>query len=147
MMLPCERRRLLELIMQNYNKPKNKGLIERIDDLFEIIRERVFQTSILPSNCVGKIRIDPEIEELAERQTRSTYDFEIKGYALFDWFMHNARYEEGNCNYKDSTRTLNDRTGNCAEFSFLYIAMARSIGIESNFVDVLIDSNGEDLRK
>jgi len=126
---------LVELIRQNYRKPKEKpkGLSERISDYIHSIPNR-----LIP------IRINDDIRRTAIQQTRGIDEKLVrrKGFALFEWFEDNFGYHviEGN-RYKNSIEAFHDRYGNCAEAAFLYIAMARSIGIESYFINVKVDCN------
>jgi hypothetical protein len=93
------------------------------------------------SNEKSPIMVNEQIRNIANRLTGRIYDFEVKGYSLFDWFEHNMTYEKGigDGKYKSSERTFWDRTGNCAEMAFLYIAMARSVNMESYFTTVKVD--------
>ncbi len=120
----------------------DEPLIDRLNGIFGNLIVNIDNS---PRMYASKIIIIPGIRDVAERKTRFIDDFEIKGYALFDWFMHKTDYERGNGNYRDSVDQRNKnwkRYGNCLELAFLYVAMARSIGMESNIADVKIDTFG-----
>jgi hypothetical protein len=76
-----------------------------------------------------------EIRELAESiVTNSRTDFE-RVSMLAVWVHDNIEYEKSMGNEsKDALWTLENRVGTCDEFSTLFIALARSIGIPTRFV-------------
>ena len=68
--------------------------------------------------------------------------------AIFDWIQDNIKYHTGGrpdqgIGYKNAIEVFEDRTGNCGEMAFFYVSMARSKGLESNFVTVDVDNSGE----
>ncbi|MFP3872752.1 MAG: transglutaminase-like domain-containing protein [Candidatus Natronoplasma sp.] len=70
--------------------------------------------------------IQQKAEEIVEGET-NIYD---KARALYDWLNDNIAYRlEGDNRPKHAIWTYNERAGDCDEQSFLYISMARSLGI------------------
>lgn len=73
---------------------------------------------------------------------------EQKARKIYRWVENNIEYGKigGNEQYIDSSDVLKHKTGICAEMAFLYTAMARSVGLKSNFVSVEIDCYGKSVR-
>ncbi len=73
----------------------------------------------------------PEIRSLAEDVTRGENTLYGKARSIYDWMQNNLEYERGAPGElpKHSIWTLETRSGDCDEWSFLYISMARAVGI------------------
>lgn len=96
--------------------------------------------------------INEELVSLSMEIISKYFDDLDKHRALYDWIEQNINYDldgtmlrENNMGnpYKTSLETFYTKTGNCAEMAFLYVVMARSCSLDSNFVIVDVDHKGE----
>ena len=80
---------------------------------------------------------DELIKELAERLVENaTNDFE-KVAKLARWVHDNIQYDESYANQNmDALWVLNHKRGVCAEYTTLFIALARAVGIPARYVHV-----------
>ncbi len=94
------------------------------------IQQYLLPTENIQSNA-------PEIRSLARRLTQNaTNDFE-KVAALAIWVNENVEYDEGYADEnKDALWVLKNRRGVCAEYTTLFIALARAIGIPARYAHV-----------
>ena len=81
----------------------------------------------------------------------------ISVFTVFDWMESNVGYDDSKyynltsgfirklgifgdeAGYRNSQEVLDDEEGICGELAFLYVTMARSVGLESNVAQVDID--------
>ncbi|MEK6953860.1 MAG: transglutaminase-like domain-containing protein [Candidatus Micrarchaeota archaeon] len=80
------------------------------------------------------IKITPEIKQKAS-QIASNYKTDMeKAVAIAQWVHNNVKYDRNYINVvKGSDAVMSERAGTCDEFSHLFIAMLRSIGIPAKF--------------
>ncbi len=72
----------------------------------------------------------PTIRSLAEDVTRGEDTVYGKARSIYDWMQNNLEYERGSPGLpKHSIWTYESRSGDCDEWSYLYISMARAVGI------------------
>ncbi len=73
----------------------------------------------------------PEIKSLAEDITREEDTIYGKAQEIYDWMQRNLDYKRGTSGElpKHAVWTLNTRSGDCDEWAFLFISMARAVGI------------------
>lgn len=73
----------------------------------------------------------PEIRSLAEELTQSEVTVYGKAQRIYDWIVRNIDYELGAPGElpKHAIWTLQDRRGDCDEQAYLYISLARAVGI------------------
>jgi len=87
----------------------------------------------------------PEIKELAERLTAGKKSDRSKAKAIYDFVAKNItydvqKYRNDEFALDDSAlKTLKQRKGVCQDYSFLAIALLRSIGMEARFVEGIAD--------
>ena len=67
-----------------------------------------------------------------------------RAYAIYEWIVTNIEYDSDEI-YKDSIEVLIHKKGKCADMSFLYVAMARAVGLKSQIVDVYVDCYGKEV--
>ena len=86
-----------------------------------------------------------ELVRIIRAATKDLTSKEAKARIIYDWIEQNIEYGkiDGRAGYIDSKEVLSYRRGICAEMAFLYIAMARSVGLKSNFVSVDRDYKGK----
>ncbi len=87
--------------------------------------------------------IDQNLASMAKTLTSSIEGDEAKAKTLYNWVEANVTYDKKNRIYRNSVEALNDKKGVCGSMAFLYIAMARSIGLKANFVVVNEDDSGK----
>ncbi len=82
--------------------------------------------------------INADLIRIIRANTRQSFSKEQRAKAIYDWIEHNIEYGKigDPKSYINSGDVLNQKRGICAEMAFLYIAMARSVGLRSNFVSV-----------
>jgi transglutaminase-like putative cysteine protease len=68
-----------------------------------------------------------------------------KSRGVFDYIQANVRYGRSrrNVGYRNSEEVLRQGEGICGEMAYLYVTLARSLGLESNYVEVLVDNQGK----
>lgn len=87
----------------------------------------------------------PEIKELAERLTAGKKSERSKARAIYDYVAKNItydvqKYRNDEFALDDSAlKTLERKKGVCQDYSFLAIALLRSIGMEARFVEGIAD--------
>ena len=98
----------------------------------------------------GKVYIDPDnpyIQEIAEGilvrgETNNTF---LVAKELFIWLKENTAYKIHviNNELQTASTTLQVKTGDCDDLSFLYISLCRSIGIPARFIrGYLVEEDG-----
>ncbi len=87
--------------------------------------------------------INNDIAAIAKTLARTSPDDEAKAKALYKWVEANVAFDKKNKVYRNSIEALKERKGVCGSMAFLYIAMARSIGLKANFVVVDRDESGK----
>lgn len=58
----------------------------------------------------------------------------IQGGLIYDWLLNNLVFVPGGTDKRDALSTLTDQTGDCGQFSLLFTALCRSIGIPARTV-------------
>lgn len=89
---------------------------------------------------------NPKIIEIASNLLKSagTNNSFLVAIEIFRWLKQNIIYQIhiGNNNAQPASATLQYKTGDCDDLSFLYISLCRSIGIPSRFIrGFLIEEN------
>ncbi|MFC4075586.1 transglutaminase domain-containing protein [Salinithrix halophila] len=118
---------------------------------FGVARFTVTNTSdrdlrnLLPSRGIQSK--DETIRALAEELTQGKKGDQAKALAVYEYVAKNIRYDvqkfkNDEFEYDDSARkTLKEKEGVCQDYSFLAIALLRSIDIETRFVQGVADGN------
>jgi hypothetical protein len=84
---------------------------------------------------------DPDIFSLAETVAGDIDNVFEQVEAIFDWMAENINSSDGTVEIRTAAQVLEDRVGDCDEQSFLFISMARSLGIPSYIeVGLMTDS-------
>ena len=104
-----------------------------------------YNVLITDGSIESPFMVSSQLIRIIRTTTRSFQSKESRARAIYDWIEKNIEYGKiGKRNsYINSDEVLNYRRGICAEMAFLYIAMARSIGLKANFVSVDIDFSGK----
>ncbi len=105
--------------------------------------------------------IDKRLVEIIKEETEDCDNDIEKAEAIFDWMESNVGYDKSKyftltsdfirglgifgdeSGYRNSKEVLDDEEGICGELAFLYVTMARSVGLESNYVSVRVDKNSD----
>ncbi|WP_169713704.1 transglutaminase domain-containing protein [Paludifilum halophilum] len=101
--------------------------------------------NLLPSRGIQSD--SDQIEKLARKLTRGKEGEREKALAIYQYVAKNVRYDvqkfkNDTFEYDDSAlKTLREKEGVCQDYSFLTIALLRSIGIETRFVEGYADGN------
>lgn len=98
---------------------------------------------LVTERCVDNpFIIDAELVKVIKKHTRDCATDYDKARAIFDWMDDNIRYGDGKryvYRYRNSEEVLKTKEGVCGEMAYLYITMARSIGLTANYVSVSRD--------
>jgi hypothetical protein len=93
-------------------------------------------------------QITPVISQTANKIVSGTNSSEGKARAIFSWMVNSVDYgggKRGGKGYRTSSEVFSDREGVCGEMGILYVVMARSVGLISNYVEVSRDDKGENV--
>lgn len=90
---------------------------------------------------------DPAIIELSNRLVNNDMTDLEKAKAIHDWVAGNIKYDyqaylEGDLGLEMATQTLEDKSGVCSGYSFLYAALSRAAGLPARVVYGQIKGNG-----
>lgn len=92
-------------------------------------------------------QINDAIKNQAAMITRGAQDDLSKAKAIFNWFEQHINYGDKkrphDVGYRNSKEVFTDLEGVCGEMAVLYVVMARSVGLKTNFVHVTVDSQGK----
>ncbi len=68
-----------------------------------------------------------------------------KAHAIFNYMQNNINYgkHRGMVGYRNSEEVQKQKQGVCGEMAYLYVILARSLGLKSNFVNVDVDNKGK----
>lgn len=83
------------------------------------------------------IEITSDIENIAKEITKHVYSNKEKAFALFEWVVENIKYEYPDINHRGTAYSFKVRKGDCGEFSVIYCALCRAIGIPARTVTCL----------
>ncbi len=92
--------------------------------------------------------ISSDLFEIVRDATKECKGDKEKAHEIFRWFLQNVKYgdsKRGYKGYRNSKEVLEGRQGVCGEMAFLYVTMARSVGLKSNYVSVKRDNRGKDV--
>jgi transglutaminase-like putative cysteine protease len=96
--------------------------------------------------------IDKSLAQVINKFTRHTDSKHEKSKAVFDWMLRNITYDYERKDekktgfpyiYRNSVEVLRDKTGVCGEMAFLYITIARCLGVDSYYTEVSKDHKGD----
>ena len=106
---------------------------------------RDYNVIITDATIENPFLINGEIAGIVRRITENTISSDEKARAIYNWIVHNIDYgkPQQRKGYISSDEVVKNRLGICAEMAFLYTAMARSVGLNSNFVSVDVDCYGK----
>ncbi len=105
-----------------------------------------YQLAVTEGCVSNPFIIDSELMKLIKKHTRGSRSDHEKAKAIFDWIEQNIQYGEGGrgmYRYKNSKEVLSTKEGICGEMAYLYITMARSCGLKSNYVSVKRDNRNK----
>jgi transglutaminase-like putative cysteine protease len=104
-----------------------------------VIDPRLYDLVVVEKSAENPFQISPKLVEIARCQTKTCGSSKAKAKALFEWIHKNIQYG-GNrprgIGYRDSVETKLAGEGVCGEMAFLYVAMARVVGLTARFVIV-----------
>jgi len=138
-----DQRRIEDLVMEEIRRKHREWLESSSLDTSQL--DPVYNVLITDNSIESPFMINSQLIRVIRSQTREFQSKESKARTIYDWIEQNIEYGKiGRYrNYINSKEVLSYSRGICAEMAFLYIAMARSVGLKSNFVSVDIDSFGK----
>ncbi len=145
-------------VIWDYNRG-NSGTLDQVDpDIRERYSGDRWEVTDLSSNerldRNGDGRYDvmiepshPEIKSLAEDITREEDTIYGKAQEIYDWMQRNIDYKRGATGElpKHAVWTLDSQSGDCDEWAFLFISMARAVGIPAWIELGVIYDQGRDV--
>ncbi len=71
-----------------------------------------------------------------------------KARSIFDWMQNNIDYGKSmrTNGYKNAEEVMRDREGVCGEMAYLYVVMARTVGLTSHYTSVKVDCFGRNVK-
>jgi hypothetical protein len=118
---------------------------EQTDNNFFNIENITGNLIVSDDSIINPFIATSEIVDVARRETASCYSKEQKARALYNWVEGNIIYHKRR-GYRNSREVFEQREGICGEMTFLYVTMARVIGVEANCMDVKVDYKGEKVK-
>ena len=85
--------------------------------------------------------IDKNLARKAMEVTRQG-DAREKYYGIYLWITQNIYHEKAE-GYRNSLEVFYERKGVCGEQAYLFIAMARAMGLEAHYASVFVDHKGK----
>lgn len=93
------------------------------------------------SSVLNPFGLDAQVLATIKNETKDCYTRESKAKKLFDWFEENIKYGENKkiTGYSTGQEVFRNKEGVCGEMAFLYVTMARGLGLKANYVSVKKD--------
>ncbi len=110
------------------------------------IDTRKYDIVVIERAAENPFQISGKLAQIALTQSARARSPMTKAKALFDWIEGHVRYgshRPPGIGYRDSIETKIAGEGVCGEMAFLYVAVARVIGLVANFVIVERDDRGQ----
>ncbi len=80
------------------------------------------------------LQTDGDIKDMAREITAAVETPVARAHALFDWIIDNLEFVPGGSGERDARSILAARAGDCEQFSLLFTAMSRALGIPARTV-------------
>lgn len=80
------------------------------------------------------IEISPEIKEKARELVGEEPNPYFQAKRIFDWVIENMSYEYPDIENRGAEKSFKSQKGDCGEFSFVFIALCRAVGIPAREV-------------
>lgn len=84
----------------------------------------------------------PQIVQLDKTVTRGIASPYLQAHAMFNWIVHNIRYNYSLKPSGSALNTLSSHLGICSDFAELYVSMLRTKGIPARLVGGYVTNNG-----
>ncbi|MEA3513843.1 MAG: transglutaminase-like domain-containing protein, partial [Nanoarchaeota archaeon] len=93
------------------------------------------------ASVINPFGLDAQVLATIKNETKDCYTQELKAKKLFDWFEENIKYGENKkiTGYSTGQEVFRNKEGVCGEMAFLYVTMARGLGLKANYVSVKQD--------
>lgn len=92
-------------------------------------------------------QVNSVISETAKKITKGKISDEQKALAIYEWIEKSIQYGNRKLDpkyrYRTAPEVFHTKEGVCGEMAILYVVMARSVGLKSNFVQVDVDMKGD----
>ncbi|MCC5846803.1 MAG: hypothetical protein JJU29_01820 [Verrucomicrobia bacterium] len=112
-----------------------------------VIDPREYDLVVVEKTAENPFQISSKLAKIAVAEANRKRSPKGKAKALFDWVHDNIQYG-GNrprgIGYRDSVETKIAGEGVCGEMAFLYVAMARIVGLKARYV--IVDRDFRDQR-
>ena len=128
------------IIEKQKDSPSNVQISAKIDP-------KKYDIVVVERSSENPFQISTQLVQIAVRKANKKRTDKAKAKAIFDWVHVNIKYGEttrpNRIGYRDSIETKVSKEGVCGEMAFLYVAMARVVGLRSSFVIVDRDYTGK----
>ena len=96
-------------------------------------------------DLLSPFKLRPEMLEIAQKTTRGIHNSYDKAKTLFDYVDTKISYGDTKRTngIRDSEEVFLTQEGICSELTFLYVAMARSVGLRAGYAHVDVDYAGD----
>ncbi|MCD6547126.1 MAG: transglutaminase domain-containing protein [Nanoarchaeota archaeon] len=91
-------------------------------------------------------KIPIELVLLANQITQGIKDSRVKAYAIHTWIVDNIKYKNNNDEINGKSAilyALQHKEGTCYSMTRVYVALAKSVGLDARIVRVYVDEYGE----
>jgi hypothetical protein len=142
---------LLRLKQKRTSKVTNKDIVNVVKQQSEKLALDLnpinsnYKLLLSEPNVNNPFVIDSGLIRIIRNYTRFYPGKEDRARAVFNWIENNIDYgnSEWYPRYRNSSEVLKKRKGVCGEMVFLYITMARSVGLKCSYVAVRRDCNNQ----
>lgn len=133
--------RIEDLVIEDIKRRHKEWIDNAALDTSQI--DPSYNVLITDNSVESPFIISSQLVRIIRSATKASQTKESKARAIYDWIEQNIDYGKIAKGYINSEEVLRCKKAICAEMAFLYIAMARSVGLKSNFVSVDRDCLGE----
>lgn len=115
------------------------------DYSYNQIKTELLKNNISTNDLINPIEINEEIKLLAHKLAEGKTTAIEKAESIYNYLISNIRYNTNFKKEKEQTaiETFKSKKANCTQYSYLFIATARELGLKAYFVDVYIDSQNQ----
>lgn len=120
-----------------------------IDELIESVSVFDAQNFVRVDNIKPTPKLPYQVPAIAREITKGIESPKVKAYAIYNWISENIKYNRiANENFDEECSvvySLKKKAGTCYSMTRLYVALAKSIGLDARIVKVIVDRDGKEI--
>jgi tetratricopeptide (TPR) repeat protein len=120
-----------------------------IDELIKNMSALDFENFVKIDTVKPVPKVPYQVREIARIITAGIKDRKVMAYAIYNWITENVTYNKiANENFEDESSviySLKKKAGTCYSMTRLYVALAKSVGLDARIVKVLVDREGREI--